>query len=132
MSDHSLQRHLLAKTAVCNDYVGNSLYLQEEETIRQQAATIAQQAAAIAQLQQQLAAAQQQAGGAQEEPEPGPARASRKRRSWGDMGPHGKRDCTVSLMAQLQQVAQERDTEPERIAANLIHRWANYWKGTIY
>ena len=47
----------------------------------------------------------------------------RKRKAWGQLEYQGKRAATSSILADLRQLAEERDTTPVKIAANIIHRW---------
>ena len=47
----------------------------------------------------------------------------RKRKAWDQLEYQGKRAATSSILADLRQLAEERDTTPVKIAANIIHRW---------
>ena len=54
------------------------------------------------------------------------AGGGRKRKAWGQLEYQGKRAATSSILADLRQLAEERDTTPVKIAANIIHRWFYY------
>ena len=51
------------------------------------------------------------------------AGGGRKRKAWDQLEYQGKRAATSSILAELRQLAEERDTTPVKIAANIIHRW---------
>ena len=46
----------------------------------------------------------------------------RPKRPWDQLQNRGKRDATLDVVKRLKVVAEERDTEPEKIAANIIKR----------
>ena len=48
-----------------------------------------------------------------------------KRKSWGDIESRQKKRETKEISRQLKTLAAERNTEPYKIAAHLIHRLAN-------
>lgn len=81
----------------------------------------------IAVLRQQVAAA---AGGDQQE-QAGPAQQRQgagggpKRKSWDDLHSQQKRRSTEQITAQLEVLSEERNTEPSKIAAHLLHRLAS-------
>ena len=46
-----------------------------------------------------------------------------KRKSWNDLKNQQKRRSTADIKVQVEALSEERDTEPYKIAAHLIHRF---------
>ena len=99
--------------------------LQKDQQIREQLAEIARlrQALAFSEAARQPAGEQQEQE--QERPEVQevqPSTRGRKRSSWGELEHQGKKVCTASIQAEVEQLAEERGCRPQTILANVMHR----------